>query len=97
MLSMFQYNYIIIYDHDYDHGSFFFFVVGPIYNSTPYDMQTPRTSERLQRKRNRSFSLPSREKVLDSMLSGVKLKNMYSQKKIRQLRPRKLVNNFLRE
>ena len=74
--------------------------VGPgpeVYISTPYVMQTRRTSERLQRKRTRSFSLPSREKVLDSMLSGTKLKNMYSQKRIRQLRPRKLVNNFLRE
>ena len=69
-----------------------------ICSSTPYDMQTPRTSERLQRKRtSRSFSLPSREKVLHSMSSGIKLKNIYSQKRIRQLRPRKLVNNFLRE
>ena len=66
-----------------------------IYSNTPYDMKTPRTSERLQRKRTRSFSLPSREKVLDSMSSGTKLKD--SQIKIRELKPRKLVNNFLRE
>lgn len=65
------------------------------YSNTPYDMKTPRTSERLKRKRTKSFSLPSREEVLDSMSSSTKLRD--SQKKIRELKPRKLVNNFLRE
>lgn len=56
--------------------------------------QTPRTSERLRRKRSTSFSLPSREEVLDAISPGARLS---SQKKIKTLRPRKLVNNFLRE
>ena len=56
--------------------------------------QTPRTSERLRRKRSTSFSLPSREKILDAISPGARLS---SQKKIKPLRPRKLVNNFLRE
>ena len=57
--------------------------------------ETPRTSERLRRKRSSSFSLPSKEKVLDAISLGGR--RLSSQKKIKTLRPRKLVNNFLRE
>ena len=56
--------------------------------------QTPRSSERLRRKASRSFSMPSREELLDSVSSG---KKQNSQQKVKALKPRKLVNNFLRE
>lgn len=56
--------------------------------------QTPRSSQRLRRKASRSFSMPSREKLLDSVSSG---KKQNSQQKVKALKPRKLVNNFLRE
>ena len=64
-------------------------------NTPPCVSQTPRTSERLRRKSSQSFSLPSREKLLDSM--SPKGKRFRSQEKIKALKPRKLVNNFLRE
>lgn len=63
-------------------------------NKTPFISQTPRTSERLRKKGSRSFSLPSREKLLDAISPGTKLK---SQRKVKALKPRRLVNNFLRE
>jgi len=61
-------------------------------NPTP--SQTPRSSERLRRKSLQSFSLPSREKVLDAITP--KGKTLCSQQKVKTLK-RKLVNNFLRE
>jgi len=61
-------------------------------NTTP--SQTPRSSERLRRKSSQSFSLPSREKVLDAITP--KRKSLRSQQKVKTLK-RKLVNNFLRE
>ena len=57
--------------------------------------KTPRTSERLRRKRTRSFTFPSRGKRLESVSGGRKMTS--SQTKINSLRPRKLVNNFLKE
>ena len=62
-------------------------------NTTP-PLQTPRSSERLRRKSSQSFSLPSREKVLDAITP--KRKSFSSQQKVKTLK-RKLVNNFLRE
>lgn len=64
-------------------------------NKTPSVSQTPRSSERLRRKYSQSFSLPSREKILDALSS--KGKKLSSQQKVKSLKPRKLVNNFLRE
>ena len=57
-------------------------------------LQTPLSSERLRRKSSQSFSLPSREKVLDYMTP--RGKRLSSQQKVKTLK-RKLVNNFLRE
>ena len=56
---------------------------------------TPRSSERLRKKSSLTFSLPSRKEVLKSM--SPKGKRLRSQEKIKVLKPRKLVNNFLRE
>lgn len=64
-------------------------------NKTPSVSQTPRSSERLRKKSSQSFTLPSREKLLDSM--SPKGKRLRSQQKVKVLKPRKLVNNFLRE
>ena len=63
--------------------------------NSQFNMQTPRTSERLRRKRTRSVTFPSREKLLESVSSGGKMSS--SQTKINSLRPRKLVNNYLKE
>lgn len=60
----------------------------------PCHLKTPRTSERLRQKRSKSFSLPSKEKVLETISPG---RILSSQKKIKALKPKKLVNNFLRE
>ena len=64
-------------------------------NKTPCVSQTPRSSERLRSKSSKSFSLPSREKLLHDM--SPKDKELSSQQKVKSLKPRKLVNNFLRE
>ncbi|XP_078351971.1 uncharacterized protein LOC144636654 isoform X2 [Oculina patagonica] len=64
-------------------------------NKTPSISQTPRSSDRLRRKSSQSFSLPSREKLLEDM--SPKDKRRSSQQKIKSLKPRRLVNNFLRE
>ena len=64
-------------------------------NATPSSSQTPRSSERLRKKSSLTFSLPSRKEVLKSM--SPKGKRLRSQEKIKVLKPRKLVNNFLRE
>lgn len=61
---------------------------------TPCTSQTPRSSERLRRKSSQSFSLPSREKLLDAM--SPKGRRLCSQQKVKTLK-KKLVNNFLRE
>lgn len=64
-------------------------------NKTPSVSQTPRSSERLRKKYSQAFSLPSREKILDAL--SPKGKKLSSQQKVKSLKPRKLVNNFLRE
>lgn len=61
--------------------------------SCEIEPKTPRSSSRLKAKANRSFTLPSRESVLDDLsppLHG-------SARKAKVLKPRKLVNNFVRE
>lgn len=67
----------------------------PCSSHTPSPRGMPlRSSERLRDKGSKSFSLPSREKLLDALSPG---KKSHSQRKIKALKPRKLVNNFLRE
>lgn len=66
-----------------------------VHGNSQLNPKTPRTSERLRRKRTRSFTFPSREKRLESVSGGRKITS--SQTKINSLRPRKLVNNFLKE
>jgi hypothetical protein len=62
-------------------------------------LNTPatRTSERLKVKNSREFRLPSRDEVLDQVSPGNIQCPRLSEQKIKELRPRRLVNNFIRE
>lgn len=62
-------------------------------------LKTPatRSSERLKVKNSREFRLPSRDEVLDEVSPGNITCPRSSDKKIKELRPRRLVNNFIRE
>ena len=55
-------------------------------------LKTPRSSSRVMEKARRSFTLPSRESVLEEISpAGCK-----SFEKARKYRPRRLINNFVR-
>ena len=66
------------------------------------DVKTPKTpatrsSERLKVKNSREFRLPDRDEVLDVVSPGNITCPKSSERKIKELKPRRLVNNFIRE
>ena len=63
-------------------------------NAAARGTRTQRSSARLRDKARKTFSIPSRKEALEQVSPG----NMtYRQSNIRQLKPRNLVNNYLRE
>ena len=64
--------------------------------SSELEPKTPRSSSRLKEKANKTFSLPSRDSLLDDISPAFEKATPDSERRIRYLKPRRLVNNLIR-